>query len=95
MNADLLFRQREALTETAFIEMTIWRVPEPVCGSGHAFKYRLALISEGVCILRYDNEAGKGDHKHDAEREVAYQFIDLTTLQTDFWNDVETWRARQ
>ncbi len=95
MNAELLFRKREALTETAFIEMIIWRLPEPVRGSSHGFKYRLALISEGVCVLRYDNEAGKGDHKHVAEHEVTYRFVDLATLQTDFWNDVETWRAGQ
>lgn len=95
MNAELLFRKREALTETAFIEMIIWRVPEPVRGSEHTFKYRLALISNGVCVLRYDNEAGKGDHKHIAEQEVAYRFADLTTLQTDFWNDVEAWRVEQ
>jgi hypothetical protein len=66
-----------------------------VRGSGHAYKYSLALVAEGICVLRYDNEAGKGDHKHVANREVAYRFIDLATLQTDFWNDVETWRARQ
>lgn len=95
MDAELLFRKREILSETAFVEMIIWRVPEQVPGSNHAFKYRLALISEGVCVLRYDNETGKGDHKHLAEREVTYQFVDLGTLQTDFWNDVETWRAEQ
>lgn len=95
MDAELLFRKREALTETAFVEVIIWRLPEPVRGSNHAFKYRLALVSDGVCVLRYDNEAGKGDHKHIADHEVTYCFVDLTTLQTDFWNDVETWRAGQ
>jgi hypothetical protein len=93
MNAELLFRKREVLAETAFVELVVWRVLEPVRGSGHAYKYSLALVSEGVCVPRYDNEAGKGDHKHVADREVAYRFIDLVTLQTDFWNDVEAWRA--
>jgi hypothetical protein len=55
----------------------------------------LALVADGVCLLRYDNEAGKGDHKHVGEREVAYHFTDLATLQADFWKDVETWRAGQ
>lgn len=95
MEAELLFRKREGLSETAFVEMVIWRVPDPVRGSGHGFKYRLALVADGVCLLRYDNEAGKGDHKHVGEREVAYHFTDLTTLQADFWKDVETWRAEQ
>jgi hypothetical protein len=95
MNAALLLRKREALTETAFVEVVIWRVREPVRGSSHGFKYSFALVSEGICGLRYDNEAGKGDHRHVADREVAYRFVDLATLQTDFWADVETWRAGQ
>ncbi len=44
--------------------------------------------------MRYDNEAGKGGHKQVRDREVPYQFIDLDTLQTDFWSDVEAWRAK-
>ncbi len=93
VKAELLLRERQALAETAFVEIVIWRVPRPVSASDHDFKYSLALVVEGVCILRYDNEAGKGDHKHIAGHEVAYRFIDLVTLQADFWNDVEMWRA--
>ena len=92
MKAKLLFRKREGLTETAFVELVIWQVPEPVRGSQHVFKYRLALVSEGICVLRYDNEAGKGNHKHVQEREVPYRFIDLENLQADFWMDVDGWR---
>ena len=95
MKAKLLLRERQSLTETAFIEVVIWHVPKPVSGSGHDYKYSLVLVVEGACVVRYDNELGKGDHKHVADREVAYRFIDLATLQTDFWNDVETWRAAQ
>lgn len=95
VKAELLLRERQVLTETAFVEIVIWRVPQRVRASGHDFKHSLALVAEGTCILRYDNEAGKGDHKHIASREVAYRFIDLITLQADFWNDVEAWRAEQ
>jgi hypothetical protein len=95
MKAELLFRKRLGLTQSAFVEMIIWRVPRPVRGSAHAFKYRLALVSEGICVLRYDNESGKGDHRHVAGRQVEYAFIDLATLQADFWTDVEAWRAEQ
>jgi hypothetical protein len=45
-----------------------------------------------VCVLRFDNETGKGDHKHAGEREVAYAFKDLDQLVTDFWNEIERWR---
>jgi hypothetical protein len=95
MEAELLFRKREGLSETAFVELVIWRVPDPVRGSAHGFKYRLALVADGVCVLRYDNEAAKGDHKHVGEREVAYHFTDLATLQADFWKDVAEWRTEQ
>jgi hypothetical protein len=94
MKADLLLRDRLWLSETAKVEIVIWRVPVPLPGSLHAFKYRLALVSEGLCVMRYDNEAGKGDHKHVGDREIPYRFVDLGTLQTDFWADVEAWRAK-
>jgi hypothetical protein len=91
MKAELLLRERRVLSETAFVEVVIWRLPAPMEGSHHAFKYRLALVSQGVCVLRYDNETGKGDHKHVEERQIPYNFSDLETLQTDFWTDVEAW----
>jgi hypothetical protein len=95
MKAELLLRTRLILSETAFVEIVVWRVPEPVRGSRHGFKYSLALVAEEVCVLRYDNEAGKGDHKHVGSREVPFAFTTLERLQEDFWADVEAWRAGQ
>ena len=91
---ELLFRNRLILSETAFVEIAIWRMPRPLRGSSHACKYRLALVADGVCVLRYDNETGKGDHKHVGDREVGYTFTDLKALQAHFWHDVETWRRK-
>lgn len=82
------------LTETAFVEIVVWRVPRSVPGSRHDFKYSLALVADGLCVLRYDNERGKGDHKHIGESEVLYRFVDLETLQADFWKDVELWSTK-
>nr|WP_242477140.1 DUF6516 family protein [Halochromatium glycolicum] len=48
----------------------------------------MALVVNGVCVLRYDNEAGKGDHKHLDDREIPYQFTDPDRLVEDFWSDV-------
>jgi Family of unknown function (DUF6516) len=62
-------------------------------GSNHPFKYRLALVVDGICVLRYDNEAGKGDHRHVDHEEQAYSFADTDTLLADFWRDVEEWRS--
>ena len=95
MDAALLFRKRIALLETTFVEIVVWKVPTPVRGSLHGFKYRLALVAERTCVLRYDNEFGKGDHKHIEEVEMAYHFTDLESLQADFWQDVRVWRTKQ
>jgi hypothetical protein len=90
-----IFDYRRLLSETAFIEMVVWQVPEPIRASNHTFKYRLVLVSDGVCALRYDNEAGKGDHKHIGPVEVPYQFCGLDQLDVDFWKDVAAWLKQQ
>ncbi len=43
-----------------------------VVGSAHSFKYSLAYVIHGMCVLRYDNEAGKGDHLHFDGEESSY-----------------------
>lgn len=83
------------LSPRAFVQLRVLELPEPVRGSEHLFKYSLALVVDDVCLLRYDNEAGKGDHRHTKARgkgaklrEERYRFSDVDTLQTDFWHDV-------
>jgi Family of unknown function (DUF6516) len=92
MNAELLLDERHVLDARTFVEIVIWRLPRPVRGSDHPFKYRLALVVDGICVLRYDNEAGKGDHRHVKNNEQRYRFADTNTLLVDFWRDVEKWR---
>ena len=72
----------------------VWRVPSRVRGSDHDYKYRLALIADGVCVIRYDNEAGKGDHRHVGEMEEPYGFTTPGRLIADFRRDIEEWRSR-
>lgn len=55
-------------------------------------KYRLAFVVAGTCVLRYDNEAGKGDHKHLQGKEVKYRFVSAEQLVADFFDDVRRWR---
>jgi Family of unknown function (DUF6516) len=92
MKADLLLEQRQQIADDAFVEMRIWRVPTPVAGSDHDFKYALAYVVGGICVLRYDNEAGKGDHRHNGAIEHAYRYTSPAQLLADFWNDVDRWR---
>ena len=70
----------------------MWRVCTSVRGSGHDYKYSLALVIAGECVLRYDNEAGKGDHRHYRDREEIYRFTTPERLLADFWSDVDQWR---
>lgn len=93
MKAELLLRERVVLAEDTFVELVVWKVPSPVRGSAHGFKYRLALVADGTCVLRYDNEAGKGDHRHHGEVETPYSFTTPAQLLADFWNDVDRWRS--
>ena len=92
MNADLILNERHIISEKAFVEMVVWRLPLPLPGSFHCFKYRLALVVSGSCVLRYDNEAGKGDHKHTGQIEIPYDFATPKALLNDFWNDADKWR---
>jgi len=86
--AQLLLRERLVLSQRAFVEIVIWRLPAPSRDSQHGFQYRLAYVANARCVLRFDNEAGKGDHMHVEEIEVPYAFTDLQALQADFWRAV-------
>lgn len=90
--ARLPLHERVVLDETVFVEIKVWQVPRAVRGSAHELKHSLALVAEGTCVLRYDNEAGKGDHRHLAGgREMPYRFRGQDALVADFWSDVDAW----
>ena len=86
--ATLLYREKRSYAG-GIIEMVIWQVPEPVPPSEHPFKYRFVFVRDGLRLVGYDNERGKGDHKHLDELEVRYQFVDENQLLEDFWRDVQ------
>lgn len=92
MRARLLVDQKVILSEREFLEIVIWAVPVPVHGSGRGLKYRLALVVDGECVLRYDNEAGKGDHRHAGSAERACRFESLEKLMADFERDIARWQ---
>jgi hypothetical protein len=87
--AQLLFYDRMVRADGSIIEMKIWRVPEPVRPSDHDLKYSLFYGKPGERIVGYDNERGKGDHRHYGRREEAYSFQGPEKLIADFLADVE------
>ena len=78
MKAQLLIRERVVYADGSLVEMVLWRVPKPVPPSKHGFKYRLVYIVAGERALGYDNERGKGDHRHvgSEEEPIAFTSID-------------------
>lgn len=94
MKAALLQHDRFDFDDGTFVEMVIWRVPRPVVGSSHGYKYRLFYGRPGQGLVGYDNEPSKGDHRHVEGREEPYRFKDVETLARDFLADVERWRSK-
>jgi len=88
MVAKLVFRDKYFYADGAIREMVIWQLPEPDSERPHALKYRLFYGYSGSCLVRYDNERGKGDHRHYGASEQPYQFESVEKLVSDFSEDV-------
>ena len=73
------------------VEMVVWALPKPSADRPHGLKYRLYCGRGGRCVVRYDNEAGKGDHRHFAEKEHTYTFRTPDKLIADFERDIARW----
>jgi hypothetical protein len=93
MKAELLLRQRLDYDDGGIVEMVLWRVSSPVPPSKHGLKYSLFYGRPGFRAVGYDNERGKGDHRHFRGIETDYQFTSVEQLIDDFWSDVQTLRG--
>ena len=89
--AHILHRKRW-FDDGAISEMTLWLVPKPVRGSRHRIKYSLFYGRAEERLIGYDNEAGKGDHRHYGDHEEPYQFTTPEQLITDFLADIRRLR---
>ncbi|HEY1932044.1 MAG TPA: DUF6516 family protein [Acetobacteraceae bacterium] len=93
MKAEQLLYERIDYNDGGIVEMVLWRVPSPVPPSVHRLKYSLFYGRPGLREVGYDNERGKGDHRHFQGAETAYTFITVEQLMADFWSDVRTLRG--
>lgn len=89
MKTSNIIRFKEIRADGCVIEQVVWHLTEPVPGSTHCYKYRLYCGRENKCLVRYDNERGKGDHRHLGGHEEPYAFAGINALLENFWNDVE------
>jgi len=100
MKATLIVQAKEVRDDGSIIEIVVWELAVPLPPCVHPYKYRLFFGQSGECFVRYDNERGKGDHRHlypsgytgGMESESAYDFTTLEVLLADFERDVENWR---
>lgn len=100
MTAALLFKDKYVYRDGAIREMVIWRLPAPDSKRPHGLKYRLYYGQSGQCLVRYDNERGKGDHRHYGdgegnELEESYAWVSVRQLMADFKADIERWRGER
>ena len=93
MKAELLFRYRTVFEEGYFLRIIVWKTPENVPPSTHRLKYSLFYGRPGERVIGYDNERGKGDHRHYRLIEVPYEFTSLAKMLLDFEMDVEKERG--
>lgn len=93
MPAKLLYRDKYIYSDGAIREMLIWRLPEKDAERPHGLKYRLFYGCPGQSLVRYDNERGKGDHWHYADREEPYVFVSVEQLVADFRADIKRLRG--
>jgi hypothetical protein len=91
MPAQQIARAKEIRDDGSIIEIVVWQLAEPVPPCTHFFKYSLYFGANGACRVRYDNERGKGDHRHVNNEERTYLFSSLNTLLADFESDVRHW----
>jgi hypothetical protein len=89
MNAKRIFYDKAVLPDGAVVEMVIWQLPQITPERPHGLKYSLFYGRDGQRIVGYDNERGKGDHKHLRDVETRYRFVSIEQLVTDFLADVE------
>jgi hypothetical protein len=91
--ATLLFEDRAVYPDGAILEMRIWRLPSSDAERPHGLKYSLFYGHDGQRIIGYDNERGKGDHRHYRDCEERYAFSTAEQLVADFLDDVERERG--
>ena len=95
VKAEKLLDERLLLDDGSILALRLWRVPEPVPPATHRFKYALFYGRPGERLVLFDNERGKGDHKHIREVESPYVFESVEKLIADFQEAVRAARKEE
>ena len=73
--AILELRSKQKFADGAILEMVVWRLPHTDHERPHGFKYSLYYGKNGKRLIGYDNERGKGDHRHLGAIQENYEFL--------------------
>ena len=87
IKAKLLVHRKERNADGHVTELKAWLVPVNV-HTPHGLKYSAVYIVNGIRVIGYDNERGKGDPRHFAGVETPYIFISMAQLLADFNADI-------
>ncbi len=91
--AKLIYSDKAEFADGPIVEMHIWQLPDTTDERPHGLKYSLFYGRPGERIIGYDNERGKGDHRHYRDREQSYRFDGWQQLVTDFLADIRRERG--
>lgn len=84
MPAQLIARFKNITVDGAILEVVVWKVSAPVPPTEHGYKYSAVYVVDGIRVVGFDNERGKGDHCHLDGMEVPYTFTGVEQLIEDF-----------
>lgn len=93
-DAQPVLSYRRDLPNGDIIQVVVWLLSESLPGSPHPYKYRLHYQNaDGSDYIRYDNERGKGDHRHIGGMEETYCFESVKKLAQDFYAAIKQVRT--
>jgi hypothetical protein len=89
MDAVKLISTKRVYDDGLIVQVIVWWLPSPTPPSRHRYKYRLFCGRPGKRLVGFDNERGKGDHRHVQGTESTYLFTTLERLLEDFEATIE------
>jgi hypothetical protein len=89
VDAIRLISTKRVYADGLIVRAVVWWLPELLPPSRHRYRYRLFCDRPGERVVAFDNERGKGDHKHVQGAESPYPFTTLEKLLEDFAASIE------
>ena len=93
MKAVLITRFKSVAEDGGVMALVVWRVARPAPPTEHGYTYRAVYALDGVHVVGFDNERGKGDHCPLHGRELPYTFTTVDALVEDFIAAVDAART--